>query len=329
MKILVLMMSCRNDFFQHQAERALMTWATKRSDSVDVMYYDGLWEETEIDGNHLKVAAPDDLNHTYTKTWYALNAIRDRYDWVLRTNTSTYINIPLLEQFVEKVAKEDVLYAGELYSLSDAPCPIPIDIYARGNAILISNKMIKILIREGLNLLFMDVVDDVAIGNVLNTYYIKTDGDYLKHIAGFSHAWYHTIDNDFDCGHALSSWGCTKDMNYYNNFISIQTKMYRQRYREAENVMSLWDMMKDAPKPSLDMTLEYMTDPSIFLGSAIGYIPLSQWKKIPRDKLYNYELNHKAIDDISNPNYNRQKAEELNSVPAKNKNMYTAYGDQK
>ena len=317
-RILILIMSCREKFFQNEVRRILDTWGSKHSENIDIMYYDGGWQEDGIDGNHIKSSSADTLDYTYLKTYDALAQVMqlNKYKWIFRVNTSTYVNIPLLEKFVECVANEDILYASELYSLTEACCPEPLDIYARGNAFLISAKMACILLHEGINLLFLKIVDDVSIGNVLNSYYIKQSkqhNEYLSHISGIPHAWYKAVDVEFDCGHALSTYGKCGNMEYYNDFITVQTKMYRRRGEEDENMKALWNMMKDAPEPSLDVTLKYMKDPSVFIGSAVGYIPLSTWKKIPKNKLYDYEMQHKAIDDKQNPNFSQEAYDKLHS----------------
>lgn len=311
-------MSCREQFFQNEVNRIMETWGTKRSENVDIMYYDGNWDNAEIDGNHIKLHSADSLEYTYLKTYDALLQVLslNKYKWIFRVNTSTYVNIPLLEKFVDEVAKDDVLYASELYSLTEAACPEPLDIYARGNAFLISVKMCRILLTEGINLMYLKIVDDVSVGNVLNSYYIKQShnhDEYLNHIAGIPHAWYKAVEYEFDCGHKLSCYGKHGGMKYYNNFITVQTKMYRRRDEEDKNMMDLWNIMKDAPSPSLVVAKEYIKDPSVFIGSALGYISLSDWKKIPKNQLYIYEMQHKAIDDKQNPQFSQEAYNQLHA----------------
>ena len=42
---------------------------------------------------------------------------------------------------------------------------------------------------------------------------------------------------------------------------------------------------------------EYSKNPSVFIGSILGYIDLETWKKIDKNQLYQIEINNKAIDD--------------------------------
>ena len=52
-RILILIMSCREKFFQNEVRRILDTWGSKHLENIDIMYYDGGWQEDGIDGNHI------------------------------------------------------------------------------------------------------------------------------------------------------------------------------------------------------------------------------------------------------------------------------------
>ena len=43
--------------------------------------------------------------------------------------------------------------------------------------------------------------------------------------------------------------------------------------------------------------LKYVKDPSIFIGSVLGYININKWKSLDKNSLFLYELSHKASDD--------------------------------
>ena len=312
-KIVVLIMGCRQPFFQKQIECIYDTWASTDYPDVRIMYYDGGWPASSIDGNHICCATDDSLESTFRKTIEALRLLEQyniEYDWLFRVNTSTFVNLPLLRMFVDEIADKRHMYGAELYSLTEAACPRPLDIYLRGNAILLSHDSADVLIENSINLLYLNVVDDVAIGNIMNGIHLDY---YLDYLHSFPHAWFRSIDNDFDCGHALSSYGCHGNMLYYNDFITIQTKMYRQRDKEIDNMHCLWHMMKDAPSPSLRLTRQYMKDPSVFIGSTIGYVALSEWMKIPPDILYKYEMEHKACDDRQSSNFIQSEFDKLHS----------------
>lgn len=310
-------MACRAEFFQKQVQQILNTWGSRLPENFDIMYYDGGWEECSIEENHIKCNTEDDIKHTYIKTFTAISTLirnKKEYDYILRVNTSTWINVPLLDKFIQEVAKPDVLYAPELYSLSEAPCPLPLNLYARGNVMLIPKALQYVLITDGINLLYTNIVDDIAIGNVLNSFYIKIEQDwdaYLKHIKGLPFGWYKASPELFDTGHKLCRFGETGDQHFYNRFIAVQTKKYRMRDTELDNMQEFDDMMKDAPEPSLDLLLEYIENPSIFIGSVLGYVDFNTWNEMSKKELYNFEKRHKAIDDKENPNYSQEEYDRL------------------
>lgn len=74
------------------------------------MYYDGgsymKSEFNQYKDNeniwHLHLACEDDMQYTFKKTWMAYRFIADKYspDWIFRTNTSTYVNIRVLNDFI-------------------------------------------------------------------------------------------------------------------------------------------------------------------------------------------------------------------------------------
>ena len=49
--------------------------------------------------------------------------------------------------------------------------------------------------------------------------------------------------------------------------------------------------------------LEYTKDPSIFIGSIMGYIDIGKWKSMDKNKLFLEEISHKASDDAEHYKY--------------------------
>lgn len=330
-RILILIMSCRAEFFQNEVKRICSTWGSRLPKDTCIGYYDGAWERAEIDIEdggviHVKSTSPDDLEHTFLKTWDALSQLYQgndtRFDWIFRVNTSTWVNVPLLRKFVDEIATKDNLYASDIYSLTEAACPQPLDLYARGNAFLMSDKIVNILLVEGISLMYLNVVDDAAMGNVINSYFIKQSHSfdaYIDHIKGLPHGWYKCVNKHINTGHALCDYCGSETQDFYNRLMTVQTKMYRNREQEHKNMEDFYNMMKDAPEPSLDCAVEYMKNPSIFIGSILGYISLADWKKVGKAKLYAYEMSHKAIDDKQNKNYSQEEYEKLHQVPGMEK----------
>lgn len=328
-KILIMIMSCNIDsFFLQEEEIVKQTWLKdiidKKYDNIDYVIYRGdenLEKHNYNKENHLlNIKVEDDYDHTFKKTYYAFklcDKIFKDYDYIFKTNTSTYINIELLNEFIQTIQDDSILYGGEIYSLSNLSCPYPLDLYARGNAMIISKKIKDIILQEGLPFLYNiipNIPDDSIIATLLNSYWIKNNEQYLNHICGFSHAWYDCVPNEkLEFNHQLCRFGNKNiDWNFLNKFISIQVKKYHQdRMPEFESLKTIDKVFKSNKftkktlKESIDKNNEYMKNYSIFIGSLLGYINLDKWIDYNKMELYTRQIYHKASDDVSYKQYKK------------------------
>lgn len=106
-------MSCNDPFFDMEREVVKETWA---KDIVNGKYPDiGFYAYTassnpRIENNCIYVDTPDDLLHTYSKTISAMRTLRENgitWDMVVRTNTSTYINVKNMLEMVDRLPPND------------------------------------------------------------------------------------------------------------------------------------------------------------------------------------------------------------------------------
>lgn len=317
-KILVLVMSCQDEFFRQQVEKIKATWAKPilegKYPNIGFIAYEGGYDAHSYDkeNNVLKIRCEDDLDNTFKKTYYAFSLINNNleYDYIFRTNTSTYVNIDLLDKFIQSLEDDNVVYTSELYSLVEAATPYPLNIYGRGNGLILSKTVVNILLKEGLSFIYQEHVDDVVIGNVLNTYWIKQGKNYLDFIKSYYHGWFRAITQPTKNNHTLCEFSCSnEDPNFWKSFITIQTKMYRQRGEEDENHNRLYNIMKDVKSDAEDVKLnhKYANNPNVFIGSGLGYLTLDKWKNFNKQKLWILECNNKTIDDINRNKYNPTK----------------------
>lgn len=104
LKVLFLAMSCNNPFFELEREAVETTWAKDIIDGKfgsDCAFFsytacDEKHPNECIDGNTIYVKTEDDLNSTYEKTARAINFLLSQgytFDRLVRTNTSTFINV--------------------------------------------------------------------------------------------------------------------------------------------------------------------------------------------------------------------------------------------
>ena len=305
-------MSCNDNFFIEQEKVIKETWASPiikgEYKNIDFLIYRGdtsLKKHKFIKSeNTLLLRCEDNLQNTYKKTHYALSLIDKNfdYDYVFRTNTSTFVNVPLLNEFVQTIDNDEVLWTSDLYSLSESMTPYPLYLYGRGNGILLSRKLVKRILTEGINFLYLEKCDDWVIGNILNSYWLKQDKDYTEYIKSYKHGWFKCINTKAENNHTLCPYyNDITNFNFLKQFITIQIKRYNERHLENKNYYELWDVFsnnKDTEiKDEVKSNLVYSTNSNVFIGSILGYITLENWNQQDKGKLYLYEITHKASDD--------------------------------
>lgn len=305
-KVIILVLGCQEStdpFFRREYEECCKkTWMTNLPNDWKVIYYQG-GTETKLEDDILTVACEDGFDTTYRKFYLALDYLRSNfeYDFIFRTNPSTYINTKLLEVFIDKIYNRNYYYGSDIYSLSEACAPYPLSQYRRGNGILLSNYDIDILLTHGIPLLYQNICDDIAIDNILNSYKIM---DSIKHRIpyqdnhrGIPHSWFECIDNDFNNGHRLSTF---KTSNFYNITPTITIKKYHDRDKEFNHYFKCHEMVRklDILGPEeIKLIEEYSKNYDIFIGSILGYISKNKWENLDKNILYLIEITNKASDD--------------------------------
>lgn len=250
-KILVLVMSCNREHFIEQEKVCRETWAKPILDGAydNIEYYSYTTDinasESYINKEKHKIFCncDDGIYMTYQKTVECLKVLDKegiKYDYLFRTNTSTYNNIGLLNAFVQSIENENIAYGGEIYNLPTL-CPAPHFCYLRGNSILLSRHLVDIILDFDKHVSVPKVLyaDDNMIGNILNTYHILRFEPYKMFIRSYGFAWYKSVEEKANSKFIKLNNGCSAWYNsddsydYLKNFISIQIKNYTNR--DVEN----------------------------------------------------------------------------------------------
>lgn len=318
-KILILVMSCKDKFFIEQEAYINNTWGKDiiegKYPNISLMKYRGGEPNNYINNDVLYLHCEDDINNTFKKTYVALSILKDKfndYDYIFRVNTSTYVNVPLLNAFVQSLENDKTLWCAELYSLSEAMTPFPLYLFGRGNALLISKFLVNVILSEGFSYLYFNMTDDNTIGNILNSYWMRQGKVYLDYIKSFRHGWFRCIGTDIMTKNTICQWNNDNcDFDFMKNFLTIQIKRYWEREKENKNYIDLYDeCFKDSKDENVEeavkMQYEYSKDPNVFIGSILGYIKYSEWLNVDKNQLYYLETHNKSCDDI-----NRGKAQDL------------------
>ena len=155
-KILILAMSCNQELFLNQERmlrEELYAKYVLQNQFPDVDF----WSYTaSTDGKYhvnkklhrLEVPTDDSIQGTYEKTLAAfklLNQTGIEYDYIFRTNCSTYVNVSLLRDFVDTLTDDKLIYSGSIYCSNNGTGPYEWCLYGLGNSLLLSKYWVDVI----------------------------------------------------------------------------------------------------------------------------------------------------------------------------------------
>jgi hypothetical protein len=160
MKILILVLSFNDNaiyskFYKTQKE----TWDSEKIDGVETFYYFGNSNKNEIIGNDIFVDVNESIHNYGYKTINTFELINDlEFDYVFRTNSSSYVDKKMLLEYVETKPKENY-YSGMIGNYDGIN-------FASGSGYFISKDLIKLVLNQKDNWNHL-LIDDVAIAKIL------------------------------------------------------------------------------------------------------------------------------------------------------------------
>jgi hypothetical protein len=193
-KCLILLMSCNHSFFKKEEDMVKQTWlkpiVDNKYDGFDYMFYtSGPTDFIDYTRHIVYVNSPDDWEGTFVKTKQALNIINKEfdYDYIVRTNLSTYINIPLLQIIINSGAldpyKDSTLFGGQLIKNNGV-------FYPCGNFLLFSKHLAEEIVKSDINEI---KADDYIIGKILTNY-----RKHIFNVVNINYGTMHQIYNDIN-----------------------------------------------------------------------------------------------------------------------------------
>ena len=105
-KAVVLVMSCEQEIYKNEEEIIRKTWAKDilydKYENLKLLFYRGGSDDIKEYNNILLLKNNDDLEGTFEKTKEAFLYVKDHfeYDYIIRTNTSTYVNVQNILSFL-------------------------------------------------------------------------------------------------------------------------------------------------------------------------------------------------------------------------------------
>lgn len=170
-------MSCEQERYINEEAIIRKTWGKnildKKYDNVELYFYRGGSEKNFIDEeNHIiYLNSGDDLDETGQKTSDCFSLLKEKeieYDYIVRTNTSTYINIDAILQFLELDFSDNIV-CGPCLKINNSNKNIP---FLAGYFLIIPHKIVDILSQYKLK-----GPDDSAIAMAL---YNKFKNEYIE-----------------------------------------------------------------------------------------------------------------------------------------------------
>jgi len=111
----------------------------------------------KLQGHEINVDCPDELRYLGTKMLSAYEyCVGAGYDYVLKTTTILVIHLNRLEEFLKKIDRKAILYAGNIINENKKP-------FVSGACILLSRSTLEIILKKKRNI-DHSLLDDVALG---------------------------------------------------------------------------------------------------------------------------------------------------------------------
>jgi hypothetical protein len=162
MKILILVLSYNDgelytNFYNSQKE----TWDSLSEDNIKTYYYFGNSDENYIDGDNIYLKVENSLKNCGILTIEVFKMIFNlEFDYIFRTNSSSYIDKKILKEFLKDKAKEK-FYCGIIGQHNSL-------IFCSGSGYFLSKDLVELLINNS-HEINHNYIDDVAFGEFLTS----------------------------------------------------------------------------------------------------------------------------------------------------------------
>jgi hypothetical protein len=161
MKILMLIISSDNEHVYAEHRKFWLTYMNS-SPSIEAYFIQYRNGPQEIQGNTFWLSGKESLKHLTTKTIDSMKYFltKDSYDFIVRTNMSSFWNFKALIKFLETLPKQNV-YSGIIGNHNGIP-------FVSGSGFIMSNDVAKLLIDNRNIAESVCIVDDVDIGYTMD-----------------------------------------------------------------------------------------------------------------------------------------------------------------
>ena len=175
-KLLILVLAGNTKISNRNKKAQTNTWIKDLPQNSHVVFYQG-GEETKIKNNILTVKSSDKYQDIGYKTLQAFDWVNSNlnFDYIIRINTSTFLNTNKLIQFLTE-NKNEYLYRGRILNNKFNENHVK---WVSGAEILMSKNTFKLLLKNK-NKFDFSLPDDVAIGKLLLSLGVKPQNSDSK-----------------------------------------------------------------------------------------------------------------------------------------------------
>ena len=159
-KILISVLSYEREPYLSLENTIRSTWGSIKHDDVDIIYYYGKKGINQLNGDRLYLDEPEGLYNIGSKTIKMYEYCFDNieFDYIFRTNSSSYVNINSLVDFIKDKPNYN-FYSGVVGNFGDIK-------FASGSGYFISRDLIKKVINNKSNWEH-NLIDDVSLGKLM------------------------------------------------------------------------------------------------------------------------------------------------------------------
>lgn len=168
MKIIVLVLSSLDKVYQDLEETIRDTWAINKNNNLNIFYYYGGSDSFFVDGDKIFCTKEESLFNIGYKTIEAFEYLYNNYefDYIFRTNSSSYVNLDKMIDFLENKPKSS-FYCGYINLQKNTNI-----LFGSGSGYFLSKDLIGMILSKS-DSWNHSLIDDVALGKFLSEHNVQ------------------------------------------------------------------------------------------------------------------------------------------------------------
>lgn len=175
LRIIILVLAAEKESYLEDLRVHESTLGTMKFPNVDLFWVLGGAENLELRGNRLYLPIEEKFSNILMKTVSAIRILDEKFnpDIIIRTNTSSYFDLPRVYKLCKKLISSDFDFGGFLETYKVNSVPYSGVRFVNGSGMYLARNAID-LIKELDFEQFLEVPDDVAISVYLERLGVKT-----------------------------------------------------------------------------------------------------------------------------------------------------------